>query len=274
MPLSRSTACSAAMSTFIGAPPDRVRWCARSVPSVELVVGLVRFVEFVVESSASAVVVRVVVGVVEVGASTSSVRRRVGDAQQLAHGRRRRAELDLHLGPGDGVEGHIDPVGAGLAGQQHQAGVGRVQHVPGERAAVGGGDRHQPGAGPAEVPGQGQRPSDAGAGDLQRVRRAAHRIVLVGVERLGDRPADRRGVVQADTVVSVDDDPHDSPASGGLHRQILEVEAGPGGDLFDDRTQAALVRRSHRRLLCSCAVFVDSGPSPLRSAAVGTGRDC
>jgi hypothetical protein len=71
-------------------------------------------------------------------------------------------------------------------------------------------------------------PVDARRGDLEDVRRAEQRGVLLvrGVERLGHEPADVGDVVEGDAAVLVDEHAHDAALAGGGHGEVLEVVAG------------------------------------------------
>jgi len=77
------------------------------------------------------------------------------------------------------------------------------------------------------VPRLGERPVDAGAGDLEDVA-AAEQVRLLdlgGVEDVGDLPGDGRDVVQGDAAVLVDDHAYDGSTTCRRDGHVLEVVA-------------------------------------------------
>ena len=197
----------------------------------------------------------------------------------------RSVELHLHpalaeLGPGQraGAGGLADLalLGPALLDREHHA-VGVVdrdhpaQHLG---AADGGGD--QPADVAPPVPGQGQRAVHAGAGDLQDVGRAAQ-VVVLGVEDVGQRPADLGDVVQAHPAVPVHDHPHHRAVAGSPDVEVLEVVARcgdhrgePAGQpLGGDGTGTGTGRRGHRGLLGWAGSAPERDPG---GPGTGTGR--
>src|ERR1700722_4497480 len=182
----------------------------------------------------------------EMSFSLSKLRSTVRSMSIAGRSKLARRMPELHLdrpraehGVGEAAAG----CGVTLDVQGHPVGVGRgdpAGHGPGS-ARIGPRDLDQPSRRAAPVPRVGQRAVHAGRGDLERAREVAHHGHRV--ERGGQLPADRRGVVQAHAAVAVHyyaQQP--APARGG-HPHRFQVQAGRGDHGPDDIGDPGLVDR-------------------------------
>ncbi len=129
---------------------------------------------------------------------------------------------------------------------EHDAVLVGTADAAGQVPAVGEHRPDEPPGRPAPVPLLDQRAVDTGRGDLQDVRRGAHRVG--GVQRLGHNSAGVGNVVEVDAAVPVDHNPQHTPATRRRHVEVLEIETGRGDDRGEQRSEALLGRcLAHRQ---------------------------